>query len=182
MKAIKFLLVIFLITQGSNQILGQGACYYENGIRYEIPDDWDFLENDGQRIREQEKIFIDLLNEERAKIGLSPLEFDQEMYDKISLPHAKKMAAQRNVFHSKEYRISECCTGTHYGYPAYEVARYALVMFRRSQPHWEILMRPDIEKISVGMWQSAKSYRLSGEILVCVNVRDSGPLRRRNGR
>jgi hypothetical protein len=43
-------------------------------------------------------------------------------------------------------------------------------------------MRPDIEKISVGMWQSAKSYRLDGEILVCVNVRDSGPLRRRDGR
>ena len=172
MKNIIVVLIFILTTN----LYGQCGRVYINGVRKEIPCDWNYLEYAADSLRIQETLFIKHLNEERIKRNLSPLVFDQTLYDNVAIPQAKKMAGEAAQSHTTA-NVYECVCATSYRYGRTNIGFNSVENFQWVGPnqsfsvHWRILMKPSLEKIAVRMEIApTESNEKNGWVYVCVDM------------
>lgn len=141
-------LLMFLSIILTSYVYGQCGYILDNGVKYKIPCDWDYLSFHEDTIRIQELLFIDLINKERRKKNLSPLVYDETLYTNVAKPQAIRMSNEGEVSHTKE-NVWECCTPLFYNYRQTNFGELGIETFKWSKPHWNILMLPSITKIAV---------------------------------
>ena len=105
-------------------------------------------------LKEQEKLFIELLNEERDSMGLSQLVFSQEMYDTVSTPKCQILMDNHNADH-----VSRDIVPTNSGNlsgmiplkKGYDKDIYKTIFkgYRNSPRHWEELTRKELTEVSI---------------------------------
>ena len=105
-------------------------------------------------LKEQEKLFIELLNEERESMGLPQLVFNQEIYDTASTPKCKIMMENHNADH-----VSRDIVPTNSGNLAtiltlkkgYDKDIYKEIFkrYRNSPLHWKELTRKELTEVSI---------------------------------
>lgn len=150
----KKLLLLLLVTLSSFTLTSQG-----NDIKV--------IEN---KLRLHERLFIEKINEERVKRNLSPVVFNQGIYDTVSTPQAIYMSEVLNVVHTPNgvnSHCGECVTGVFYE-DGLDISDEAILNFRNSKDgHWNLLMYRHNEVMTVRM-----EYAIWNEnpiIYICVN-------------
>lgn len=99
---------------------------------------------------EMEKRFVRTLNEWRTEHGIHKLEYDNDMYDGLTLPHNEWQLQSGLISHSENGMsmsqraeavgirgIGECCA-YNYRSDLGELSRFFL-QYKDSPPHWKIL-------------------------------------------
>jgi hypothetical protein len=122
------------------------------------------------KLRLHERLFIEKINQERVKRNLSPVVFNQGIYDTVSTPQAIYMAEVLNVVHTPNEvnsHCGECVTGVFYE-DGLDISDEAILNFRNSKDgHWNLLMYRHNEVMTVRM-----EYAIWDEtpiIYICVN-------------
>jgi len=121
-------------------------------------------------LREEEKIFIELINQERIKRNLSILTFDQGFYDSISTPQAKYMAKNKILEHTPNGvndHALECVSKSFLDTDS--IAGDIVKLFKSSKPHWRSLMRPYSTIISIRIEHTTRGKFET--LYSCVNFR-----------
>ena len=124
------------------------------------------------KLRLHERLFIEKINEERVKRNLSPVVFNQGIYDTVSTPQAIYMAEVLNVVHTPNEvnsHCGECVTGVFYE-DGLDISDEAILNFRNSKDgHWNLLMYRHNEVMTVRMeyaiWDGTET------VYVCVNFK-----------
>ncbi len=150
----KKLLLLLLVTLSSFTLTSQ-----ENDIKV--------IEN---KLRLHERLFIEKINEERVKRNLSPVVFNQGIYDTVSTTQSIYMAEVLKVVHTPNgvnSHCGECVTGVFYE-DGLDISDEAILNFRKSKGnHWNFLMNKHNEVMTVRM-----EYAIWNEnpiIYICVN-------------
>jgi hypothetical protein len=124
------------------------------------------------KLRLHERLFIEKINEERVKRNLSPVVFNQGIYDTVSTPQAIYMAEVLNVVHTPNEvnsHCGECVTGVFYE-DDLDISDEVILNFRNSKDgHWNLLMYRHNEVMTVRMeyaiWDGTET------VYVCVNFK-----------
>jgi uncharacterized protein YkwD len=168
----KIIHILFLLM--TVNLYGQCGSVYDNGIKYKIPCDWDYLKHSSDSLRKYENLFIKYLNEERVKRNLKPLVFDQSLYDNVAIPQANKMAQDGKQSHTTQ-NVFECVGGVFYGYRTTNLAKEGIESFQWIAPkatysvHWRILMNSTVKKVAVAMSVSpSESDEKEGVVYISV--------------
>lgn len=163
-------LIILLLLVLPSLTYGQCGSVFRSGVEYPIPCDWDYLKYSPDSLRKQERLFIEYINLERRKKKLSPLVYDQSLYENVATPQAIRMSIDGFISHTNA-NVYECCTGLFYGFRKTNLANNAIKAFKTSQPHWNILMLTGTSKIAVRIEiDPKKSNDKRGEVYMSVVI------------
>ena len=124
------------------------------------------------KLRLHERLFIEKINEERVKRNLSPVVFNQGIYDTVSTPQAIYMAEVLNVVHTPNEVNSHCgeCVGGVFYKGGLTLSDDCVTQFKNSKEgHWDDLMLKHIKIMSIRMeyaiWDGTET------VYVCVNFK-----------
>lgn len=127
---------------------------------------------------EMEKRFVRTLNEWRTEHGIHKLEYDNDMYDMLTLPHNEWQLQKGLISHSENgvslgqragavgiSGVGECCA---YNYQSDlgELSRFFL-QYKNSPPHWSILIDKKYHYIAASVIYDQETNRYYST----VNVR-----------
>jgi len=151
-----FFISLILYTQDTF-MWGEPQCYYidNKGKEVTVPCDHVlptpvFTGNIDSLCWEMEKRFVRTLNEWRTEHGIHKLEYDNDMYDELTLPHNEWQLQRGLISHSENgvsmsqragavgiRGVGECCA-YNYRSDLGELSRFFL-QYKDSPPHWKIL-------------------------------------------
>jgi uncharacterized protein YkwD len=156
-------------------LYGQCGTTMNYGVEVEIPCDFDFKTYIQDSLEYQENLFIKLVNTQRVREGLPPLQYFKQMEIEVSDVHCQLLVQKNQVYHptvaKRSYEHYDLVTGVKWMYLDTDIGNDAFMNFLTSTEHCNQLIDPYMKKISVSFLPSkTDTEKTKGTVFVVCTL------------